>query len=71
MRSDPCRRTTFGFTTEDTQMKNLFTCRAATLVSKPFDFLMEAGHATHFFCCLAFANDHEPGLLSCSVHFDW
>ncbi|KAI6096519.1 hypothetical protein EV401DRAFT_2083030 [Pisolithus croceorrhizus] len=58
-RSDPCRRTTFGFTTEHTQMKCWFTCRAATLVSKPFDFIMEAEHATHFFCCLAFANDYE------------
>ncbi|KIK14550.1 hypothetical protein PISMIDRAFT_116830 [Pisolithus microcarpus 441] len=44
MGRDPCRRATFGITTEDTQMKFWFTCRAATLVSKPFDFFKVSGH---------------------------
>ncbi|KAI6110884.1 hypothetical protein EDD16DRAFT_1224963 [Pisolithus croceorrhizus] len=34
MRSGSCRHAIFGITTEDTQMKFWFTCRAATLVSK-------------------------------------
>ncbi|KAI6037151.1 hypothetical protein BKA83DRAFT_4486123 [Pisolithus microcarpus] len=59
MRSDPCRRATFGITTEDTQMKFWFTCRAATLASKPFDLFMEPEHLICFFCCLALANAHE------------
>ncbi|KAI6017652.1 hypothetical protein BKA83DRAFT_211114 [Pisolithus microcarpus] len=59
--SDPCRRATFGITTEDTQMKFWFTCRAATLVSKPFDFFKEPEHLIYFFCCLAFADAHELG----------
>ncbi|KAI6004745.1 hypothetical protein EDD15DRAFT_2155510 [Pisolithus albus] len=61
MGSDPCRRGTFGITTEDTQMKFWFTCRAATLVSKPFDFFKEPEHLIYFFCCLAFANARELG----------
>ncbi|KAI6111315.1 hypothetical protein F5141DRAFT_776336 [Pisolithus sp. B1] len=61
MYSDPCRRATFGITTEDAQMKFWFTCRAATLVSKPFDFFMEPEHLIYFCCCLAFANVHELG----------
>ncbi|KAI6154649.1 hypothetical protein BKA82DRAFT_1005590 [Pisolithus tinctorius] len=61
MRSDPCRRATFGVTIENTQMKFWFTCRAVTLVSKSFNFLTEPEHLIHFFCALAFAKDHELG----------
>ncbi|KAI6111271.1 hypothetical protein F5141DRAFT_985141, partial [Pisolithus sp. B1] len=38
MRSDPCHRATFGVTIESTEMKFWFTCRAVTIVSKPFNF---------------------------------
>ncbi|KAI6032186.1 hypothetical protein BKA83DRAFT_4210425 [Pisolithus microcarpus] len=61
MRSDPCRRSTFGVTIEDTQMRFWFTCRAITLVSKPFNFFTEPEHLIHFFCSLAFANEQQLG----------
>ncbi|KAI6046786.1 hypothetical protein EDC04DRAFT_1249602 [Pisolithus marmoratus] len=62
MSSDPCRRATFGVTIDNTDMKFWFTCRAVTLVSKPFDFLhQEPEHLIHFFCSVAFANDQELG----------
>ncbi|KAI6021147.1 hypothetical protein EDC04DRAFT_2901404 [Pisolithus marmoratus] len=61
MRSDPCRRATFGVTIENTSMRLWFTCRAVTLVSKPFNFLTEPEHLIYFFSSLAFANDHELG----------
>ncbi|KAI5994284.1 hypothetical protein F5J12DRAFT_962663 [Pisolithus orientalis] len=61
MRSDPCRRATFGVTIENTQTRFWFTCRAVTLVSKSFNFLTEPEHLIHFFCALAFAKDHELG----------
>ncbi|KAI6017110.1 hypothetical protein EDC04DRAFT_2576906 [Pisolithus marmoratus] len=61
MSSDPCRRAIFGVTIDNTEMKFWFTCRAVTLVSKPFDFLREPEHLIHFFCSVAFANDHELG----------
>ncbi|KAI5981469.1 hypothetical protein EDC04DRAFT_2916514 [Pisolithus marmoratus] len=51
MRSDPCRRATFGVTLENT----------ITLVSKSFNFLSEPEHLIYFFCSLAFAYDHELG----------
>ncbi|KAI5993484.1 hypothetical protein EDD15DRAFT_2529981 [Pisolithus albus] len=61
MRSDPCRRSTFGVTIEDTQMRFWFTCRAITLVSEPFDFFTKPEHLIHFFCSLAFANEQQLG----------
>ncbi|KAI5984943.1 hypothetical protein EDD15DRAFT_2532928 [Pisolithus albus] len=61
MRSDPCRRSTLGVTMENTQMRFWFTCRAITLVSKPFDFSTEPEHLIHFFCSVAFANEHQLG----------
>ncbi|KAI5993486.1 hypothetical protein EDD15DRAFT_896360 [Pisolithus albus] len=61
MRSDPCRRSTLGVTIENTQMRFWFTCRAITLVSKPFNFFTEPEHLIHFFCSLAFANEHQLG----------
>ncbi|KAI5993508.1 hypothetical protein EDD15DRAFT_899602 [Pisolithus albus] len=60
MRSDPCRRSTLGVTMENTQMRFWFTCRAITLVSKPFDFSTPE-HLIHFFCSVAFANEHQLG----------
>ncbi|KAI6111330.1 hypothetical protein F5141DRAFT_1003871, partial [Pisolithus sp. B1] len=59
MRSDPCRRATFGVMTENTKIRFWFTCRAVTLVSKPFNFCTQSQHPTYFFCSLVFANDHE------------
>ncbi|KAI5993502.1 hypothetical protein EDD15DRAFT_2529998 [Pisolithus albus] len=61
MRSDPCRRSTLGVTIEDTHMRFWFTCRAITLVSEPFDFFTEPEHLIHFFCSVAFANEHQLG----------
>ncbi|KAI6046783.1 hypothetical protein EDC04DRAFT_1249500 [Pisolithus marmoratus] len=61
MRSDPCRRATFGVTIENTKLRFWFTCRAVTLVSKTFDFFSEPEHLIYFFCSLAFASDHELG----------
>ncbi|KAI6016909.1 hypothetical protein BKA83DRAFT_4329447 [Pisolithus microcarpus] len=61
MRSDPCRRSTLGVTIEDTQMRFWFTCRAITLVSKPFNFFTEPERLIHFFCSLAFANEQQLG----------
>ncbi|KAI6017109.1 hypothetical protein EDC04DRAFT_2902739 [Pisolithus marmoratus] len=61
MSSDPCRRATFGVTIDNADMKFWFTCRAVTLVSKPFDLRREPEHLIHFFCSVAFANDHELG----------
>ncbi|KAI6140072.1 hypothetical protein EDD17DRAFT_1499862, partial [Pisolithus thermaeus] len=64
MRSDPCRRATFGVTIENTEMRFWFTCRAVTPVSKSFNFCTVSGHPEHlihFFCSLAFAEDHELG----------
>ncbi|KAI6094395.1 hypothetical protein F5141DRAFT_1224090 [Pisolithus sp. B1] len=55
IRSDRCRRATFGIATKNTQMKFWFTCRVATLVSKLFDFFMEPEHLIHFSCRVAFA----------------
>lgn len=39
MRSDPCRRATFGVTIENTNARFWYTCRAATLVSEEFDII--------------------------------
>ncbi|KAF9233709.1 hypothetical protein BU15DRAFT_53550 [Melanogaster broomeanus] len=63
MRSDPCRRATFGITIENTQTRLWFTCRSLTVVSQPFDFTKarDIGNVIHVFCCLAFAHDHELG----------
>ncbi|KAF9236556.1 hypothetical protein BU15DRAFT_49861 [Melanogaster broomeanus] len=61
MRSDPCRRATFGITIENTQTRLWFTCRSMTLVSRPFDFTKDIENVIHVFCCLAFAPDHELG----------
>ncbi|KAI6111273.1 hypothetical protein F5141DRAFT_1214773 [Pisolithus sp. B1] len=60
MRSDPCRRATFGVTIENTEMRFWFTCRAVMLVSKSFNFCTPE-HLIHFFCSLVFAEDHELG----------
>ncbi|KAI6110910.1 hypothetical protein EDD16DRAFT_1897766 [Pisolithus croceorrhizus] len=61
MRSDPCRRATFGVKIENTEMRFWFTCRAVTLVSEPFNFCTEPEHLIYFFCSLVFAEDHELG----------
>ncbi|KAI6111275.1 hypothetical protein F5141DRAFT_1046996 [Pisolithus sp. B1] len=61
MRSDPCRRATFGVTIENTEMRFWFTCRAITLVSKPFNFCTEPEHLIYFFSSIAFAEDHALG----------
>ncbi|KAI6038241.1 hypothetical protein EDC04DRAFT_3113831 [Pisolithus marmoratus] len=61
MRSDPCRRATFGVTIENTSMRFWFTCRAVMLVSESFNFLTVSKHLIYFFSSLAFANDHELG----------
>ncbi|KAF8557267.1 hypothetical protein OG21DRAFT_1520545 [Imleria badia] len=51
MREDPCRRSTFGVTIENTEVRLWFTCRAA----------MDVDDLTYLFCSLAFANDVELG----------
>ncbi|KAI5984940.1 hypothetical protein EDD15DRAFT_2374621 [Pisolithus albus] len=61
MRSDPCRRSTLGVTIENAQMRFWFTCRAITLVSKPFNFFTKPERLIHFFCSLAFANEQQLG----------
>ncbi|KAH7904218.1 hypothetical protein BJ138DRAFT_1019438, partial [Hygrophoropsis aurantiaca] len=61
MRSDPCRRATFGVTIEDTRTRFWFTCRSATIVSEEFNFIENTAPLTHFFCALAFAEEHQQG----------
>ncbi|KAH7917446.1 hypothetical protein BV22DRAFT_979439, partial [Leucogyrophana mollusca] len=61
VRSDPCRRSTFGVTIENTQARLWFTCRAVTLVSERFNFVKEVERVIHFFCALEFAEDYQRG----------
>ncbi|KAF9239066.1 hypothetical protein BU15DRAFT_47133 [Melanogaster broomeanus] len=61
MRTDPCRRATFGITIENRNIRMWFTCRSMTLVSEPFDFVRNVEDTIHLFCCLAFAKDHDLG----------
>ncbi|KAH7912084.1 hypothetical protein BJ138DRAFT_1112622 [Hygrophoropsis aurantiaca] len=61
MRSDPCRRATFGVTIEDTQTRFWFTCCSETIVSEAFNLIEDTTPLIHFFCAPAFAEDHEQG----------
>ncbi|KAF9241208.1 hypothetical protein BU15DRAFT_45238 [Melanogaster broomeanus] len=61
MRSDPCRRATFGITIENTNTRLWFTCRSLTVVSQPFNFTEDIGNVIHVLSCFAFAKDHELG----------
>ncbi|KAI6144018.1 hypothetical protein BKA82DRAFT_33291 [Pisolithus tinctorius] len=51
----------FCVTIENTQTRFWYTCRAATLVSMPFDIMTEPEHLIYFFCALTFADDDELG----------
>src|ERR1700691_1211453 len=39
MRSDVCRRFTFGFTIEDADMRIWFCCRSMVVVTEPFNLI--------------------------------
>ena len=47
MSLDPCRRSAFGITIEDTQMRLWFVNRVSVVVSETFDFLRVG--TLHFF----------------------
>ncbi|KAI6106374.1 hypothetical protein EDD16DRAFT_189237 [Pisolithus croceorrhizus] len=71
MRSDPCHRATFGVTIESTEMKFWFTCRAVTIVSKPFNFFAISDHVGPYAVCLR-PSKQEPEYLIyffCSLVF--
>ncbi|KAF9236609.1 hypothetical protein BU15DRAFT_76812 [Melanogaster broomeanus] len=61
MREDPCRRSSFGVTIENTQVRLWFTCRTVTVVSEPFNFFTDIVNLIYLFCSLIFANDYEIG----------
>ncbi|KAF9233645.1 hypothetical protein BU15DRAFT_66398 [Melanogaster broomeanus] len=78
MRDDPCRRSAFGVTIENTEVRLWFTCRALTVVSHRFDFFKDVETLIHLFCSLAFANEVELGwdptiervLVGDQIHYD-
>ncbi|KAF8833310.1 hypothetical protein BDN67DRAFT_870005, partial [Paxillus ammoniavirescens] len=78
MRNDPCRRSTFGVTIEDTKVRLWFTCRSGTVVSEAFDFVTDPEELIHLVCTLAFADDSELGwdptiqrvLVDGETHYD-
>ncbi|KAF8585411.1 hypothetical protein K439DRAFT_1343467, partial [Ramaria rubella] len=61
MRSDPCRRFTFGFTVENTQMRIWFACRSRVFVTAPFNFILDHDTAIRFFIACAYATEAELG----------
>ncbi|KAF9230900.1 hypothetical protein BU15DRAFT_83049 [Melanogaster broomeanus] len=61
MREDPCRRSSFGVTIENTQVRLWFTSRTVTVVSEPFNFFTDIDNLIYLFCSLIFANDVELG----------
>ncbi|KAF8841825.1 hypothetical protein BDN67DRAFT_1010350 [Paxillus ammoniavirescens] len=78
MRNDPCRRSAFGVTIEDTKVRLWFTCRSGTVVSEAFDFVTDPEELIHLVCALAFADDSELGwdptmqrvLVNGETHYD-
>ncbi|KIJ07933.1 hypothetical protein PAXINDRAFT_139592 [Paxillus involutus ATCC 200175] len=61
MHNDPCRRSTFGVTIEDTEVRLWFTCRSVTVVAEAFDFVTDPDELIHLVCALAFADEEELG----------
>ncbi|KAJ3559366.1 hypothetical protein NM688_g392 [Phlebia brevispora] len=61
MRRDPCRRFTFGFTIENTNMKLWFCDRAQLLCSTPFNFILDRKYLVHFCLSIAYAEPQQLG----------
>ncbi|KAF8582551.1 hypothetical protein K439DRAFT_1635200 [Ramaria rubella] len=61
MRSDPCRRFTFGFTVENTQMRIWFACRSRVFVTAAFNFILDHDTVIRFFIACAYATEAELG----------
>ncbi|KAF8445706.1 hypothetical protein L210DRAFT_2927534 [Boletus edulis BED1] len=59
MREDA--RFTFDVTIENTDVRLWFTCRAATVVSEPFNFFTDVDDLIYLFCSLVFAKDVKLG----------
>ena len=54
LRSDPCRRFTFGFTFENRTLRIYFACRSTVVVTQSFDFMSVRFIYLHHFVGLSF-----------------
>ncbi|KAF8577025.1 hypothetical protein K439DRAFT_1365733 [Ramaria rubella] len=61
MRSDPCRRFTFGFTVENTQMRIWFACRSGVFLTTAFNFILDHDKVIRFFIACAYATQADLG----------
>ncbi|KAL5520225.1 hypothetical protein ACEPAG_9438 [Sanghuangporus baumii] len=61
MSLDACRRFTFGFTIENTDMRLWFCSRSILIVSEAFDFSTNVCLVTRVFLSFAFASEEELG----------
>ncbi|KIM76965.1 hypothetical protein PILCRDRAFT_52102, partial [Piloderma croceum F 1598] len=61
LRSDPCRRFTFGFTVENVNMRMWFAGRSAVFVTTPFNFMTEHELLISFVLSFVYTKPEELG----------
>ncbi|KAG9022754.1 hypothetical protein FRB95_014238 [Tulasnella sp. JGI-2019a] len=61
LRNNPCRRSAFGITLENNNLRVWFCHRAGTITSKGFDFMTDHDELIHLVSSLAFATKVDLG----------
>ncbi|KAJ3557294.1 hypothetical protein NM688_g1548 [Phlebia brevispora] len=61
LRRDPCRRSTLGFTIENTTMRLWYCDRSEIVCSEPFNFIIDRKWLVHFCLSVAYAEPHDLG----------